>query len=557
MCHHLEEKMKIRELLLITLSAGLILLSGCGAEQNPTVTEEGEDSYARASLFCDVNFWEPPSWSTEEGTITGDITEKTGLALDITVPPQNADAQLSLMLLNDDLPDIISLTNETTISQLITSGKVWDLEEFLKRYCPESHLLKSFPEDIKRELIKRDGGWYAYPSHMNSQDSRKIWKPSSKFYEDWTNYNDNNAIIWNRELLEKAGLTVEEVQTEEQVLAAWDKMKNMHLDVDGEAVIPLLVDGKGYIDPTVKFLEYTFGAERVDENGNYRDILLQPQAEHALLFLNEAIRNGYAAPEQLTYENTKIKSLMAGGNVFCFIGNVANSGIDFTKWVSSGPVLSSGGETPVLGKNLRAPTGWLSTFVSKDCRNPEQVAAWLDYMTSDEGLLFWSFGYEGSDYRLDDDGYVVQSEKGEAASLDYGQTGQGAWWMFDNFSWERSILPEPEEDSSTAAEKEVYTAFGSHDRTVSYDESLLPLTAEDIPPESDEGILDAKIRAYEKEQIPRIILAGSREEAAARYSEMTEALKRMGIETLDAYKNEIYQKNCREYGGRIEKVNVE
>lgn len=549
--------MKIRELLLITLSAGLILLSGCGAEQNPTVTEEGEDSYARASLFCDVNFWEPPSWSTEEGTITGDITEKTGLALDITVPPQNADAQLSLMLLNDDLPDIISLTNETTISQLITSGKVWDLEEFLKRYCPESHLLKSFPEDIKRELIKRDGGWYAYPSHMNSQDSRKIWKPSSKFYEDWTNYNDNNAIIWNRELLEKAGLTVEEVQTEEQVLAAWDKMKNMHLDVDGEAVIPLLVDGKGYIDPTVKFLEYTFGAERVDENGNYRDILLQPQAEHALLFLNEAIRNGYAAPEQLTYENTKIKSLMAGGNVFCFIGNVANSGIDFTKWVSSGPVLSSGGETPVLGKNLRAPTGWLSTFVSKDCRNPEQVAAWIDYMTSDEGLLFWSFGYEGSDYRLDDDGYVVQSEKGEAASLDYGQTGQGAWWMFDNFSWERSILPEPEEDSSTAAEKEVYTAFGSHDRTVSYDESLLPLTAEDIPPESDEGILDAKIRAYEKEQIPRIILAGSREEAAARYSEMTETLKRMGIETLDAYKNEIYQKNCREYSGRIEKVNVE
>lgn len=61
MCHHLEEKMKIRELLLIALSAGLILLSGCGAEQNPTVTEEGEDSYARASLFCDVNFWEPPS----------------------------------------------------------------------------------------------------------------------------------------------------------------------------------------------------------------------------------------------------------------------------------------------------------------------------------------------------------------------------------------------------------------------------------------------------------------------------------------------------------------
>ncbi len=80
--------MKIRELLLITLSAGLILLSGCGAEQNPTVTEEGEDSYARASLFCDVNFWEPPSWSTEEGTITGDITERRALPWTLPYHPE-------------------------------------------------------------------------------------------------------------------------------------------------------------------------------------------------------------------------------------------------------------------------------------------------------------------------------------------------------------------------------------------------------------------------------------------------------------------------------------
>ena len=547
--------MKIREMILITLSAGVLLFAGCGAGQKDIAKEEG-DPYVTASLFCDVNFWEPPSWSTGEGTITGDITEKTGLALDITVPPQNADAQLSLMLLNDELPDIISLTDETTISQLITSGKVWNLEEFLKKYCPDSHLLKSFPEDIKKELIKRDGGWYAYPSHMNSQDSRKIWKPSSKFYEDWTNYNDNNAVIWNRELLRKACLTIEDVQTEEQVLAAWEQVKNMHLDVGGEAVIPLLVDGKGYSDPTVKFLEYTFGAERVDENGNYRDILLQPEAKHALLFLNEAIRKGYASPEQLTYENAKIKTLMAKGNVFCFIGNVANSGIDYTEWVSSGPIFSSGGETPVLGKNLRAPTGWLGTFISKDCSHPAQVAAWLDYMSSDDGLLFWSFGYEGSDYHLDDQGYVVQTEKGEKASLDYGQTGQGAWWMFDNFSWERSVLPEPEKGSSTEAEKEIFTAYGSHERTAGYDESLLPLTAEDIPPESEEGILDAKIREYEKEQIPRIVLAESREEAEARYTEMTETLNRMGIDSLDAYKNEIYQKNCREYGKSIEKINV-
>ena len=113
----------------MVMLAGVLQLAGCGAGGDSTETEDGKgNTYATASLFCDVNFWEPPSWETEEGTITGDITKRTGLALDIMVPPQNADAQLSLMLLNDKLPDIISLTDETTISQLITSGKVWNLK---------------------------------------------------------------------------------------------------------------------------------------------------------------------------------------------------------------------------------------------------------------------------------------------------------------------------------------------------------------------------------------------------------------------------------------------
>ena len=154
---------------------------------------------------------------------------------------------------------------------------------------------------------------------------------------------------------------------------------------------------------------------------------------------------------------------MAKGNVLCFIGNVANSGIDYTKWVSSGPIFSSGGETPVQGKNLRAPTGWLGTFISKDCSNPAQVAAWLDYMSSDEGMLFWSFGYAGSDYHLDDRGYVVQTEKGEKASrlrADGDREPGGCLTI----SWERSVLPEPEKGSSTAAEKEIFTAYGSHEK---------------------------------------------------------------------------------------------
>ena len=185
--------------------------------------EQSEREYARVSLFCDVEFWKPPVWDTAEDTITGEISQKTGLALDIYVPVQDADTQLSLMLVNDNLPDLISVTDSTVTSQLVSSGKVWNLEEFLKQYKPDSHLLHEFPEDIKKELIKRDGGWYALPSHLNSEDAREMWKPREKCYEDLVKYEDNNAIIWNKSVAGRGGIVSRRATTEQQVMAALEK----------------------------------------------------------------------------------------------------------------------------------------------------------------------------------------------------------------------------------------------------------------------------------------------------------------------------------------------
>lgn len=534
---------------LCLLLFGVILLTGCHMVKGVRTDRIEPQEYARASLFCDVNFWEPPSWDTAEGTITGEISKKTGLALDINVPVQNAGMQLKIMLLNDRLPDIITLTDTTVISQLVSSEKVWKLEEFLKEYCPDSEILRNFPQDIKEKLIERDGDWYAYPSHMNSLDARRIWKPSSKFYEEWKLYNDNNGIIWNRALMEQAGITLEELETEEQVMAAWEKASRMETLDSKEKVIPLLVDGKDYIDPTVKFLLYTFGAEYTDQDGAYRDIILSPQAERALLFLNEAMRAGYTYPEQLTYENEKIKRILAQGNVLCFIGNVANSGITFTEWVSSGPILSSHGDSPALGRNLEATTGWMNTFISKECENPEKVAVWLDYMCSEEGHMRWQLGAEGVDYITTDGGLKKRTEAGRQKMADYSQTGIGTWWMFMNTAWERSIYAEPDEGSEEWAEQKIHTAFGRSSHTKCYDIALLPLETQSIPLErTDIRALDIRIKAYKNRQILRIILAESRQEAASLYQEMVSSLDSMGLRRLDNFKNQLYLENCRKYG---------
>lgn len=81
-------------------------LWGCGSETE----EEPFREYTQISLFCDVDFWTPPEWETSEGSITGKISRETGVTLDTTVPPQDADNQVRLMLANDNLTDLVCVT---------------------------------------------------------------------------------------------------------------------------------------------------------------------------------------------------------------------------------------------------------------------------------------------------------------------------------------------------------------------------------------------------------------------------------------------------------------
>ena len=542
------KKKNIRKLKCMLLTVMLAVgTGGCAGKNDQGGKTEG--FYETETLFCDVSYWNPPAWDISENSVTGKISQKTGIQLDTVVPAQDADLRLKILMANDELPDLISVTDSTVISQLATSDKVWKLDEFLEKYKPDSHLLNDFPEDLKEEMIQRDGAWYALPSHINSEEARDYWK-LDEFWENYQEYSDNNAIIWNKELLQEFGLCTEQLQTEEQVLAAFEKVKGKETE-EGKTVIPLLVDGKNYRDPTLKYLEGTFGAEWIDDNGNYKDIILQPQTKKALEFLNTAVREKYMDAGQLTLDNIQIQKLMESKRVLCFIGNVANTGIDNGAWTSTGVILSSDGSTPVMGKGKRA-NGWMSTFISKSCKNPEKVANFIDYMTSEEGMMAWYYGTEGEDYTVGEDGKYYRTQQGKNL-LENMQLG--SWWMFENMAWERSV-----QGMSKQEEQDMYQVmgqYGSNEHTVIYDSSLLSMPA-DLFGEDDAGKeQQGDIELWKADSITKVILAESQDIFEEEYAKMIQGLYERGIEKQDEKKNEIYQKNCEIYGDKIEKVNKE
>ena len=125
----------------------MLVLGGCGstgtdqtigmAEENSTAVAGGETADStidKVVWFSDVDFWNPPTkWDTSEGTITGGITKATGLEFEMNIPAGDGSTKLALMIVNGNLPDIMSLTDSATIKELVDSGQVWQLEEFLEK----------------------------------------------------------------------------------------------------------------------------------------------------------------------------------------------------------------------------------------------------------------------------------------------------------------------------------------------------------------------------------------------------------------------------------------
>ena len=529
-----------------------ILLSGCSSAAPPA--DGPAPSYTTLTMFSNVTFWDLPDWTLAEGTVTAEASERTGVVLDITIPPQAADRKLSLLLLKDDLPDLLALSESNVIRQLIDADAVWKLDELLETYCPDSHLLTKFPEDMKAEQIRQYGGWYAYPSNINSDDARELWPERTDYYGNLVHYRQNNGILWNRALLKQAGLTDDDLKTQAQVLAALEKIKAIHTTADGEEIIPLLFEGNSYQDSSLIYLNNSFGVEAVDENGNYKSCWLQPEYKDTLKFVNTAVRSQYLSPEHLSFDNLQIRSLMKSGRVFCFIGNVSNTGVTAENWLTTGPVLSESGRRPVLGMELTTPTGWLRTFVSKSCKHPEAAARFIDYMTSDEGLTAIYFGKEGNDFYYDSDGLIRRTETGQQKAEDPA-SHLAKFWNFYNSAWEHSRIPVPEEESPERQWADIQCAFAKDPDTVIYNSSLLRLPDHYFPPESElRKALDA-IEEFRRQQLPKVISASSDAEFEAEYQIFLDGQRALGIDKIDRKINEQMHRNFAEYDEVITRVN--
>lgn len=563
-------KMKVFTILAL---AGTVL-SGCGANNSTSSTEPTKAAATETSTaavtetpaapvdvswFSSVPFWNPPQWSTEPGTNMAEITKETGLTFSYNIPAQDGETKLNLMMVatSDAFPDVITTIGDAMGKKLVQADKVWKLDEFLQKYDPESHLLKDFPADVKKQISSRYGDFYAIPSHMGGTDAMKVYPPSSDYFVDMAKYSENKGVIVNTNIMKQAGIALTDLKTEDDVLAALKKVQDMKLNVNGQPVIPLQLNGKNYHGESLQFLQRSFGAMPIDKDGKFRDMYVSPENKHAIEFLFKTAQGGYFDPGQLTTDAAAIDANMLSGRVFMFIGNTSGKFDKLDYWVSPGPILSNEGKKPVFPKGSEASAGWMQTFISKSTKEPERLAKWLSYMTAPEGMTINHFGIEGVHYTKDDKGLIVRTEKGIQDQKDSVKTGIDIFWQFANMAFLENVQPAPTKREGTGGliQMEAQTAYARAKEVVRYDQSVLALPGEFFASGSKNVTIRDQIQLYYEAQVAKMVLA--KDEAAFNklYDEFLAKMKDLKIHEIDAAKDVELQKKSKEMGVTVTGIN--
>ena len=497
----------------------------------------------------------PSNWNMNE-PIFKTITDATGVQCNFNIPAEDAATKLNLLMISGNMPDLITTDNGDLIREMIDAGQVWNLQELMETYYPDAQMLKEFPEDLKEAMIKRDGGWYCYPSHMITNGATAIYGYPTEEIADYyhaAKYDTPSAIYLYKDYVDKLSIDVDAIKTETDLMNVLAQIAAANLTNDaGASVYTMMTDGIYTVPYSVNEpLANMFGATRVSDDGQYQNLVYSDEYRDAVSFLNNCAQLGYLTETQMIMDEPSVVSVCNSGRSACFVGSLSTlkSGGDVVdSWVSVGAIAPDSGASPVLPHSETTSTGWLSTLVAKKVQDPAACARFMDYMASREGLVVHMYGMEGTDYYYDEQGCLHRTDDG-SAKIEDGVTGMFGFYAFHNTAFQRSVEWKDVSKNSPSMK------YGSSDNVVIYDSSVFELPSGYIEGGSDEAFIQTETSNYIRSEIPKIILSADTDAFNQAYDAFLTKLDELGLRTLDSFINEQVQRNCQEQGVTLSPIN--
>ncbi len=293
------------------------------------------------------------------------------------------------LLDGEDLPDVLFKAglNVAESRELYEDGSIIDLKPYLAEYAPDLWALLQANPEWEKAITFPDGSIPVLPNF---------------------NLLQNNDIMWiNTTWLKAVGM--EKPTTAEELTEVLRAFKTKDPNRNGSAdEVPLTFIGMWEL----RFLGHAFGIVDNDyyvtnENGTVVSHLTSPQNRDFLTWLNglweEKLidRSGFNNVDTLR-QITDGKAVIPYGMILSNTPLTVVPTEAMSQYDALDPLVWNGQQIyrDLLGDVIRG------TFaITKECREPEKLVAWVNFLYTEEGSRAAQAGQENVDYQWNEDGY--------------------------------------------------------------------------------------------------------------------------------------------------------
>jgi putative aldouronate transport system substrate-binding protein len=493
----------------IAMGMSVAMLSSLCSGVTVSAETTSEEEPITIDLFVAENWFTCKDWT---GAVCDAITDATGVKFNVTIATDYN--QLPVLVASGDAPEMVFSSVDYNL--MSNSDVSYDWGSLIEEYCPEWEI----PEETKALYTMSDGKFYTL---LNSFSSQEEWEADSI-----ASPATMAGLAINDDIMEELGNP--EINTLEDLDAVFAQVKEKYPDVT-----PLVMNS---VWMSMYFAEQ-MGVNReasfyVNDDGDVQYWIDQPGQLEYYKLINEWYRKGYIMAENYAFNNED-EPLQYAINGKCFAYAYTSRAAD----TINARVEANGGTTHWSALTTQLTdhplynytwTGWAGTYITKNCKNPEAAIKVMEYLHSDEGQKLSSWGIEGEDYTLSEDGSypVFLSSRQDYDAL--AQRGLPNWGLIGGSGVVECLgnYVEGSEFAKTIEAQKPYIYYNP----------FLGL----INPESGTEEYDIQVNIDEmvKVETSKIFLADSEEACEQAYNDMIEIAKGMGLEQLEAYATETY-----------------
>jgi putative aldouronate transport system substrate-binding protein len=385
------------------------VLSGCGSSSTTSTNNSAAPATTAGTASTPVSA-EPLSltWMRYEhasqaivanSKAVQEIAKRKNVKLNLqSVPQSNYDDKKKTLIATNTLPDVM-LVKQDDIQNFADTGAFLDLTPYLDKMPNLKKVISQQPEINKNKI---DGKLYGFPLVAN-----------------WQGVGGQLSMI-RTDVLDK--LSLKKPTTYDELYQVMKKMKEAN--PDSYPFTARAANGLTGTENLINPISFAFGSGYTTFNGTkvyyepkdkqYKFGPAMPEFKNAITYLNKLYKDKLLDPDYATATSQIWQEKLNSGKSFYFqdnngFGSTFNINLQKKDPNAKFDMLDTMTSPSGAKRNLIYALGHLSEsyVINAKVKNPEQVAQFMDWFYSPEGIEVTNFGIKGEDFTGDNGTYKL------------------------------------------------------------------------------------------------------------------------------------------------------